>query len=112
MVKDNSPFHFPEYLLSGVSIPELESEHSERGDSGKLSRDFSNFPVPSSDIFFRLSSVPEESLRLWLGEEGTEPCMFGDCSDKVKLTKKAALVNSSDNSTQKQQKFLIAFSLK
>lgn len=62
-------FHFPEYLLSGVSIPELESEHSERGDSGKLSRDFSNFPVPSSDIFFRLSSVPEESLRLWLGEE-------------------------------------------
>lgn len=36
----------------------------------------------------------------------------GDCSDKVKLTKKAALVNSSDNSTQKQQKFLIAFSLK
>lgn len=31
---------------------------------------------------------------------------------KSNSQKKAALVNSSDNSTQKQQKFLIAFSLK
>lgn len=89
MVKENSPFHFPEYLLSGVSIPELESEHSERGDSGKLSRDFSNFPVPSSDIFFRLSSVPEESLRLWLGEEGTEPCMLAIVQIKSNSQKKS-----------------------
>lgn len=92
-------------------MPELESEHSERGDSGKLSRDFSNFPVPSSDMFFRLSSVPEESLRLWLGEEGTDPCMLVIVSIKSN-SQKAALVNNSDNSTQKQQKFLIAFFFK
>lgn len=92
-------------------MPELESEHSERGDSGKLSRDFSNFPVPSSDMFFRLSSVPEESLRLWLGEEGTDPCMLVIVQIKSN-SQKAALVNNSDNSTQKQQKFLIAFFFK
>lgn len=99
--RENSPFHFPENLLSGVSTPELESEHSDRGDSGKPSKDFSSFPVASSDMIFRLSSVPDESLRLWLGDEGTEPCMLIVCEIKwANQPHKNLLVNNSDNSTK------------
>lgn len=97
MVKENLFFYFLEYFLLGVFILELELEYLEWGDFGKFFRDFFNFLVLLFDIFFRFFFVLEELFRFWLGEEGMEFCMFGDCLDKVKFIKKVVLVNSLDN---------------
>lgn len=81
MVKENLFFYFLEYFLLGVFILELELEYLE------FFRDFFNFLVLLFDIFFRFFFVLEELFRFWLGEEGIEFCMFGDCLDKVKFIK-------------------------